>query len=225
MVLGDSDWQDCGSYWLHLHPQLSPLWIKERKFRLTATNFSAIANPSFYRGADDVVKSYQGLATISSAQDQLASNHGLVNESKARAWYEKRYNCHVKEVGLAVPKWNPQIGASLDGEVEGSNGVIEIKCPARMYGPINKHLSKRETFPRGYHDHIFASHYDQMQGGMAVAEKDWCDYIVFCLATEEVFVDRVYFNREYWEGHVYPKIKEFLETHDSLFKSLKDKYE
>jgi hypothetical protein len=145
MTLGDNiDWQDNGDYWLHRHPQLSTAWMNERSFRLTATNFSPIVNPSYCRGPDDVIRNYSGPPIKKSFQAQLASNFGLRNEPKAREWYQKTFNTKVKEVGLAVPKWDLRIGASLDGMV-GDNGIIEIKCPGRMYTPIRKYLSARKN--------------------------------------------------------------------------------
>lgn len=228
MVLGDQDWIDCGSYWLHRHPQLSTPWRDERSFRLTTTNFSPIINPSFYRGPDDVIKNYSGPPAKKSFQDQLASDCGLRNEPKGRDWYCREYKVNVKEVGLAVPKWDTRLGASIDGDVENSNGIIEIKCPGRMYVPITKYLSARKQGwrpPEGYHDHIFDSHFDQMQGAMAITNKEWCDYVVYCLAEEQVFVDRVYYDPRYWHDNAYPKIDNFLNTHKQLFTNLRLKYD
>lgn len=253
MVLGDQDWIDCGSYWLHKYPQLTDPWKDERSFRLTTTNFSPIVNPSFYRGPDDVIRYYSGPPAKKSFTDQLASDCGLRNEPKGRDWYSKEYRVEVKEVGLAVPKWDPRLGASIDGDVvaklrqkpkngddlddelsflslgdTASNGMIEIKCPGRMYIPITKYLTARKQGwrpPEGYHAHIFDSHFDQMQGSMAITDKQWCDYVVYCLAEEHVFVDRVYFDPRYWHNTMYPKIDAFLNEHETLFKGLRLRYD
>jgi hypothetical protein len=72
---------------------------------------------------------------------------------------------------------------------------------------------------------IFDSHYDQMQGAMAITGRQWCDYIVYCLAEESFFVDRVYFDSSYWSNVMYPKINEFLLTNEHLFTNLRLKYE
>lgn len=220
MVLGDEDWQDCGSYWLHKYPQLSLQWKNERSKRLTSTNFSPIVNPSFYRGPDDVIKHYSGNVNQKSFQDKLASDYGLRNEPKGRDWYSNRYNLKVEEVGLAVPKWDTRLGCSIDGNVKETNGIIEIKCPSRIYTPICKYLAARKNGWRpteGYHEHIFNSHYDQMQGCTAIMDKAWCDYIVYCLPTEEVFVDTVYSDKRYWQETMYPKLDIFLNEHKDLF--------
>jgi len=228
MVLGDENWQDCGTYWLHKYPQLTDPWKDERSFRLTTTNFSPIVNPTFYRGPDDVVKYYSGPPIKKSFQGQLASDCGLRNEPKGREWYKKKFKVKIKEVGLAVPKWDTRLGCSIDGDIEESNGIIEIKCPGKMYGPICKYLAARKDGwrpPEGYHDHIFDSHYDQMQGSMAIINKEWCDYIVYCLAEKKIFVERIYFDRRYWYNEMYPKIDDFLNRHEKLFTELRLKYE
>ena len=246
MVLGDQDWIDCGTYWLHKYPQLTDPWKDERSFRLTTTNFSPIVNPSFYRGPDDVVKYYSEPPPKKSFQDQLASDCGLRNEPRGRNWYREEYGIEVIEVGLAVPKWDPRLGASIDGDVvpkrlsschdnieprmefKPKRGIIEIKCPGRMYVPITKYLAARKQGwrpPENYHEHIFDSHFDQMQGSMAITDKQWCDYVVYCLAEEHVFVDRVYADQRYWHNTMYPKIDNFLDEHKTLFTSLRERYD
>ena len=254
MVLGDKDWIDCGSYWQHTYPQLTKPWRDERSFRLTTTNFSPIVNPSFYRGPNDVIKYYSVPPAKKSFQDQLASDCGLLNEPKGRDWYRKEYKVDVEEFGLAVPKWDPRLGASIDGAVKSKlrhstrntdidndlddrlkhlnlgdkkNGIIEIKCPGRMYVPITKFLTARKQGwrpPEGDHNHIFDSHFDQMQGSMAITDRDWCDYVVYCLAEEHAFVDRVYYDPRYWHNIMYPKIDTFLSENEALFKDLQQRY-
>lgn len=226
MVVGDKDWKDHGTYWLHKYPQRSIPWYRERSFRLTTTNFSPVVNPTFYKGHDDVLRNFSDRKEEKSLQDQIASNYGLIKEPHGRDWYCKKYKCKVREVGLAVPKWDNRIGTSLDGIIEGTDGIIEIKCPAALYAPIKKYLdaiNKGWLPPSGYHQHIYDSHYDQIQGAMAITGKKWCDYIVFA-ADEQIFVERIFFDPAYWKNYLYPGICEFLTSHQDLFTSLQTKY-
>ena len=68
-----------------------------------------------------------------------------------------------------------------------TSGMIEIKCPENMYSKLKIHQLKKENHwvpDRFYHQHIYTTHYDQMQGCMALTKKAWCDYVVFCSPTE-----------------------------------------
>lgn len=223
----DDDWIDSGTYWLHRKSQLTSSWFEERSYRLTTTHFSSLINPSFWKGRDDVIRHYKGTTAKRSLQEQMALDGGILNEPKAREWYCQTYQQEVKEVGFAVPKWDSRIGCSVDGVVEGTNGIIEIKCSSRMYTPITKYLDARNQGWRPQkHDyaHIYRSHYDQMQGSMAIMDKEWCDYIVYCLSENSVFTQRVRCDSNYWATIMYPVIKTFLEEETELFNQLKAKY-
>lgn len=214
-------WIDYGTYWVNTAPQGSEEWFRLRN-RPTASKFGAIAGRSkFDPDPDKLARILAGIEKASFTPEALERmNKGTINEPKARDWYCRTRNVQVNEVGLAVPKWDPKIGASLDGDVllpdgRSSEGMIEIKCPERMYAPLDEYTEKVQQGwrpPQGHHKHIWPTHYDQMQGCMAITGKKWCDYIVFCLAENRVFVDRVWFNRQYWETELYPKIRTFNET-------------
>ena len=51
---------------------------------------------------------------------------------------------------------------------------------------------------------------DQMQGGMALLDKEWCDYIVYATEDGDVYQERISFNEEYWNNILYPKLQLFL---------------
>lgn len=205
-----SDWRDCGSYWVNNAPQGSERWHALRN-RITASKFHNTKRDNLQELAQSIVQPKQHAPNE-------AMQHGIITEPLARDWYQRNYHCQVVEVGLAVPKWDTNIGASLDGDVVGTDGIIEIKCPQKMYAPIEEYLAKVKQGwkpPFGYHEHIWHSHYDQMQGGMAICNKKWCDYIVYCTPENKVFVDRIPFNRSYWDNELYPRLfhfnKEYLQ--------------
>lgn len=223
-ISNDPEWLDCGKYWLHRFPQLTPEWYHYRREIITSTLFNPIVNPSFIRGHDDVVRYYgDNQPRKKSLQEEIGLRYGLENEPKARLWYEQEFNVKVEEVGLAIPKWDTRLGASIDGQVVGTAGIIEIKCPGHMYGSLLKEIGKKEgrkeednnnNLPK---PHIFRSHYDQMQGAMAITNKEWCDYIVYCQPYDQVYVERIDFNGEYWKDIMYPRICNFLDDHPELF--------
>ena len=215
-----SNWIDCGTYWVNTAPQGSKEWFALRN-RPTASKFGGIAGHSKFDTPDQLARILAGLEKSSFTPEALERmNAGTLNEPTARNWYCRTRNVQVNEVGLAVPKWDPMIGASLDGDVlldngQSSNGMIEIKCPVRMYGPLDEYTENVQQGwkpPPGYHNHIWITHYDQMQGCMAITNKRWCDYVVYCVNEGRVFVERVLFNQSYWDQELYPQIKAFNEN-------------
>lgn len=215
-------WIDCGDYWLNLDRQGSDAWFLNRKFRLTASNFGAAMGKSNFCTAIDIAMDITntGIAGGSSRnnsvypdRNKFSTQHGVITEPKARSWYCRTRNVEVIEVGLAVPKWEPRIGASLDGDIKDSDGMIEIKSPLEMYEPLRNHMSKINTGwrpPPFYHEHIWESHYAQMQGSMKITGKKWCDYIVYATQSNRSYVERIPFNEKYWEEILWPGIQNFL---------------
>lgn len=199
--------------------------------RVTGSSYGAAAghspftNPPFVP-SNDLALEIAGLSEkIFSDEAVKNMKHGSEQEQNARIWYENKYDVKVEEVGLAVPKWNFHLGSSVDGIVEGMNGIIEIKCPARgVYQPLKDYVKLVESGWKPskplYHDHIYTSHYDQMQGGMAILQKDWCDYIVYSTSDSQVYCERILFNKKYWDECLYPKLEEWLD--DKLFPILEN---
>lgn len=209
-------WNDCGDYWLNIAPQGSPAWHLNRKFRLTASNFGAAINKNNFSSAVVVAMDITNIKPKQfGSYGKFVMQHGVVTEHAARDWYCMTRNVKVVEVGLAVPKWEPRIGASLDGDVIGTNGVIEIKSPLQMYKPLSEHMDKLAggwIQPEFYHNHIWESHYTQMQGGMKITNKKWCDYIVFATESNLCYVERIHFDHDYWDNTLWPGIQDFLDN-------------
>jgi hypothetical protein len=154
-------------------------------------------------------------------------DYGTDHEDDARKWYEQTFNVTIEEIGLAVPKFNSHLEASIDGavftkiDIENKKkswetpGMIEIKCPKKMYTPLKEYNLKVAHGwkpPKGYHQHIWSSHYAQMQMGMITLGKEWCDYIVYCIPEQNIFVERVFLDLAYWNMDLYPKITRFIDT-------------
>lgn len=119
--------EDCGLYWLSNSIQGTTKWKNERKNRLTASNFGAAIGQSKFETPDSVREKMNGKIVPTNA----AMEHGIKYEPIVRKNYEKIMRVKVREVGLAVPKWDTRIGASADGLV-GNDGMIEIKCPQKI---------------------------------------------------------------------------------------------
>lgn len=111
----------------------------------------------------------------------LERGHEL--EDKARIAYEARTGFLVEETGVALTD-DRRFGYSTDGMPE-DDGLIEIKCPidsikiATMWrtGDVSEYMH-------------------QMQGGMWITGRKWCDFIMYVpdLASvgKDLFVKRIH---------------------------------
>lgn len=109
-------------------------------------------------------------------------------EPEARLLHESKTNQLVIECGFAVSSCG-FYGSSLDGEI-GDNGTSEYKC---FIGPdslrpilIDSDLSDCEA---------------QIQGGLWITGRQWCDFVLYCPALKNIDKDltifRVHRNEEY----------------------------
>jgi hypothetical protein len=79
--------------------------------------------------------------------------------------YEKKKGVKVREVGFL--EVNNYLGYSPDGLV-GDDGMIEIKC-----------FDTHTYFANVCEDQIKKDHIAQMQLGLLVTGRKWCDYIIY----------------------------------------------
>ena len=238
-----AEWKLSSNVWISNAPQGSKEWLMARQGRIpvhllnrrshleyvcarvTVSNFAAAAGRSRFSTSAELAQEIAGIKEKCFSEEALERmNHGTREEPNARRWYEKAYHVDVEEIGLVVPTWNFHLGGSVDGIVKGTEGIIEIKCPKKMYRPLKEHIRAREIgwTPRSpyFRSHIWPTHYDQMQGGMAILDKKWCDYIVYATEDGEAHCERILFNEKYWKESLYPKIQSFLS--DELFPLIED---
>lgn len=214
---------DRGQFYELNFPQRSQPWLDVRKklVRVTASIFAQAAGMSPYKTRVRLLREMAGLITVEDANfmQKKAMAHGTFMEPYVRSWYERTYKKKAVERGLIVPKWCHRIGVSVDGYVEKSNSIIEIKCPVNMYPElvdISHRRANGEIFDKLYYKHIKPDHYCQMQGGMAILDTDYCDYIVFVGSTNDIHVERIYRNREFWDKELFPKLMSFVSDLDGL---------
>ena len=203
-------WVDRGDYWEHIAEQRDPAWLDARKGRCTTTRSDGLVYHSRFGGPEKTGKLIAGvIEEVHTPEAIERMNHGVEFESKARDYYVRTTGHEVIERNLVIPKNMEEmwIGASVDGDVAHTDGIIEIKCPQKMYKPLLQYseLKAKGIHQRGYR-HIFDKHLHQMMQGMYIMKKKWCDYIVY-VNQENVFIQRIYFDSTYWNRVFYPELK------------------
>lgn len=123
---------------------------------------------------------------------------GVVDEPMARQVYSEHY-APVTEVGFIVrDDWGFSIGYSPDGLV-GDDGLIEIKS-RRSRLQLTSILA----------DEVPAENMAQIQCGLLVAGRGWCDYVSYA-GGMPLWVKRVYPDPE-WQGAIVGAVRAFEQT-------------
>lgn len=210
-------WKDYPTYSLSLHPQGSEEWLALRIGRITMSSISSCTGRSLYKtNPDELSDLICGLTKI---ETNSYMAHGIRMEPLIRDWYSETLGKPIQEVGLAVWKKDPRFGGSLDGEIidgEVAEEGIEIKAPRKMYWKLIEFIEAKKkgiTYPTGYHEHVFNSHYDQMTGNAVITNKKAMHYVVVCTETQQAYVQRFPVDTELWETVLYPKACEFYDTY------------
>lgn len=241
-------WVERDSYWLSMAAQGSEEWLSLRQGILTASDFGAAVGRSKFSTPHEVALDRSGVKKKVFSDHTIAiMKHGSDTEDIARRKYMDIRGVIVDEVGLAVWKDNPYLGASLDGDVrddssssqppnlnpngkpqetpnlnqeraERKGGMLEIKCPLRMYRPLKLKAEGRSLdYPADPHNynrrypHIWPTHYAQMQGCMAICNKEWCDYFVYAVEDNLCYLERIPFDPDYW-NELYDQLQHFITT-------------
>ena len=177
--------------------QGTPEWLAARAGAITASCFSdaisKLSRASGNKKAGDPTSAadrYAGDIAIERISGKphgepikawvLDRGHEL--EELARMAYEHRTSHFVEEVGVALTD-DRKFGYSSDGLIEGE-GLIEIKCPIDS----QKIIAMWEKGDVSEYIH-------QMQGGMWVTGRKWCDFIMYVPdlknAGKDLFVKRI----------------------------------
>ena len=140
---------------------------------------------------------------------EILNNDNKVETMKEDGEIEVKIESKVEEDN----KIEKESKVEEDNKTERENGIIEIKCPQKMYEPLKGAIQTRKMgFKISGYSHIPITHYDQMQLGMAIRKRSFCDYIVYCTSSDSVFTQRIPFNLEYWSKSFYPTISWFCDN-------------
>ena len=208
------------------------LWFALRNGRLTSSRFGEILNQRSSTDSRRLVRDIMGYGgPMKTLPPQI--HWGKENEERARKHYiENRKDVgelmEVLPSGLHLMPEKAYLGASTDGIVVCRSvdtcciGCLEIKCPYSIDGNITVEMSPQniaEKFDdfflkKGADGELYLPHshcyYAQVQGELAITNKEWCDFVVF--SNNEVVVDRILADLEYW-NHLEEKLEEFYVHH------------
>jgi exodeoxyribonuclease (lambda-induced) len=179
-------------------PQGTPEWLASRCGKITASCFadaiSRCQKKSGTRSVGDptaVAERYAADLAIERISGQphgeppkawvLERGHEM--EAAARRVYEGRTGAFVTEAGICLTD-DGIFGYSTDGLVD-DDGLIEIKSPIDS----SKILAMWQTGDTSEYDH-------QMQGGMWITGRKYCDFIMYvpdlAAVGKDLFVKRIF---------------------------------
>lgn len=171
-------------------PQQSEPWFELRKGIPTASEYSSVmakgrgSEPSktrlsyLYRLAGERIT-----GRLEEAFSNRHTERGNIDEPRALAAYVFLNDVEVDTVTFIR---SGNTGASPDGLL-GTNGLIEIKSKLPRL-----HIAVLEAKRKGAKGSLVPSeHILQIQGGIWVSEREWCDFISYSEGLP-LFVERVY---------------------------------
>lgn len=176
--------------------QGTPEWFAARAGVITASNFSAAREFLKASKKDEAPKPSQknidyayrvaveriyGQTTDDTYQT-FEMRRGTDLEPFARIAYEASTGNLAEESGVVLTD-DKLFGYSTDGLV-GSDGLIEIKCPNSARKICEMHINQD-----------LSEYIDQIQGGMWITGRKWCDFVMYAPQLESVgkhlFIKRI----------------------------------
>ena len=198
--------------------QGSKEWILARKGVLTASNFSKVVQMSGKKSTSqkELTLDLVSQMFMDDVEETFISNfmqRGTDLEPLARKAYEEYALMPVEQVGLITSDCG-QFGCSPDGLVS-EDGMIEIKCP--MAKNHLKYLNDNK---------IPSIYFCQIQGGLMVTERKWCDFISFnpeIKINNGLFIKRMYRDDDFI-GKLISEIQNVIKNKNSIYNDLISRY-
>ncbi len=178
-------------------------WYRQRAGRLTSSTFHNIYVRKKQSNPDVLVKRLLSKKDISTVP---AIKWGVEHEETARRDYickmslsHQHFECTL--VGLTINPLYPFLGASPDGHIQCEccgQGLLEIKCP---FSGRHSHPQELKGMPGSFLkiNGLSRSHkyYTQVQGQLAMCDKDFCDFVVW--TPKGIIVERINRDLPFWE--------------------------
>lgn len=181
-------------------------WLDQRRGMVTASMVGRLITPKTVKPAENpesrslvaqlVAERITGFTDSTFVSDDMW--RGTLDEPVARDLYSEHF-APVTEVGFMVrDDWGFSIGYSPDGLV-GGDGLIE--CKSRRPKVHLAHILADQVPPENM---------AQLQAGLLVSGRQWCDYVSFC-AGMPLWVKRVEPD-ERWQTAIVDAVRKFEDT-------------
>ena len=190
------------------------LWKKERRVRLTASNFGSIVNRNPNLPIHKIIKNL----LYTTFRGNYHTKNGLKEEIVTKQEYKKLKSVNVMDIGFIISETDNFLGASADGKVvlqNGQIGLVEIKNLLHNK-PIDLNeaakriksfcLQETDSGLKLKNNHTY---YFQIQGQMNIINLPWVDFIVRTLNPYQIHIERVYKDHILWTTKMLPKLKAF----------------
>jgi exodeoxyribonuclease (lambda-induced) len=195
--------------------QRSEEWHAQRIGKITGSNIYKLFGTKQAKEKYLADKASEIVTSCKSDSDENVYNfhiqRGVQYEDKARELYSLQTFSIVKECGLVQS--GEYIAYSPDGLID-PDGLLEIKIPdSGKYLLLVIEISKHGI------EKIPYEHQLQMQLGMYVCERKWCDYVLYNPKHDRLFIFRVYL-----DDKIQTQIHEVLKSSISYIQNLVSEY-
>ncbi|XP_041376830.1 uncharacterized protein LOC121389299 [Gigantopelta aegis] len=200
---------DCASIEQQTRQQAkSSKWQQARVGRITTSNFGLVCKTKQTTSPENLIGTLFGYnGDVNTASVRWGQSH----EAAALRVYTKKLNrkhcdLEVTKCGLNVNPKYPHLGSSPDGLVSCSchdKGLVEIKCPFKYRFKTPAEASMEKDFYCHFVNGKITlkenhSYHYQIQGQMAVCQRNFCDFFVWTLRGD--FLQRIDFDIKFWEN-------------------------
>lgn len=203
---------------IHTMPQRSDEWYAVRIGKITATDFTTVANGKD-KSIEDlcVAKAFEirrGLPRKRSYTNG-AMEYGVEMEEEALGAYSREQFITPKTVGFV--EYSKYFGFSPDALI-GSDGGLEIKCPEPFTHDTYLYKYRKSTSDKW----IDSGYRWQIQSSLYMSGRDWWDFVSYCpeITDEPMLIYRVMPDKDSFQKieagmrRCEKRIKELLEAYD-----------
>lgn len=168
-----------------VNQSLSEKWVSIHRNILTASNFGRICRARNF--------SSHVFPVLHSNTCTESMIYGQVNEPIAIKAIEHKFGIKVKKCGIFLDAVEYYLGASPDGMIDGSNGIVEVKCPKSAAGKeigscklpyLNRDNTGTILGLKQQHPYFY-----QIQGQLHISNRDYCIFGVWTGTTEQQIQD------------------------------------
>jgi len=207
--------KDKGTYLLANVKQRSSDWFYMRKGRITGSILPKVVGhaPYCHQTYEEIAMCITGkMKEVFTKEAKERMSKGTHYEDYVRGYLEKELNVKFVEEGFCIWKKAPErFGCSNDGAMDDVT-FLEIKCPAKMYRPIQDYIDNPNADPNSI-DHIYKGHYDQMIMNGVVTNRKYAIFCVYAHEEKQIFYQRIKIDYDYWYNFLLPKANSFYDDY------------